>query len=105
MNRAARPSATAPCRTSCRPTWWVRSITRDPGAIRAMTPWQTPTDPPARPRAGGEAGGGERRRTAHARADEHHPQSPARADELDRSDDVLPDRAEVALALRTTAAP
>ena len=45
----ARPIVTAPRTTSCRGTEWVRSITRQSGAIAAMTPWQTPTNTSASP--------------------------------------------------------
>ena len=49
MKSVARPSASAPRITSWRGIACVRSITRASGAIRAMTPWQIPTNPSASP--------------------------------------------------------
>ena len=46
---SARRSTSAPERTSWRGMPWVRSMTAAPGAIRAITPWQTPTKSSARP--------------------------------------------------------
>ena len=43
VNGSARRRASAPERMAWRGTPWVRSMTRASGAIRAMTPWHTPT--------------------------------------------------------------
>ena len=49
MNPSARRSTSAPERTSCRAMPCVTSMTRAAGAIRAITPWQTPTKSSASP--------------------------------------------------------
>ena len=49
MNGNARRSTIAPSRTSWRAMPCVTSMTRTSGAIRAMTPWQTPTKSSPRP--------------------------------------------------------
>ena len=49
QNGNARRRMTAARLTSWRGTSWVRSSTRTSGAIRAITPWQTPTKSSLRP--------------------------------------------------------
>ena len=44
MYLADEPSSAAPCETFIAGIPCVRSITRAWGAIRAITPWQTPTN-------------------------------------------------------------